>query len=174
MMSRATLRGTFLIFGLVALAAFTLPMVAQEQASQKGKKSADHGKAQMAMNCPMMAALKGIELHSDNPALLLARADELELTEEQQRQLHQLVETNRRQAQELLNEQQREQLQDAPEGPLTPMQIAMMRMKGKAAGQTAQEGQMCPMCMKMMQQKHHENGAQQEKHHSKKRQSTQE
>ena len=175
MMSRTRLRGTFLLLGLATIAAFTLPMGAQEKLSeQKAKKTADSSQGQMAMNCPMMAGLQGVELHSDSPVLLLAQADELQLSEEQQRQLRQLVETNRRQAQAILNAQQREQLADAPEGPLTPMQIAMMRMKGNAAGQTEQqEGQMCPMCMKMMRQKHQQDAGQHKTNHPKKDRATQ-
>lgn len=103
------------------------------------------------MMCPMMAGLRGVELHADSPALLAARADELNLTDEQKQQLRDIAKRAREQAREVLDAEQKQQLAEAPEGPLSPMQIARMRMKSGTGDQ--EKGQMCPMCMRMMRER---------------------
>lgn len=123
--------------------------VRKEDRPRAGEERSRPG-GQMTM-CPMMAGLKGVELHADSPALLTARADELNLTDEQARELRQIAERAREQAREVLNEEQREELAEAPEGPLSPMQIARMRIKARTGDQ--EQGQMCPMCLRMMRER---------------------
>ncbi|MBW3600418.1 MAG: hypothetical protein KY475_24535 [Planctomycetes bacterium] len=81
---------------------------------------------------------------------MLARDKDLELTEQQRTQLEKILETARNKTREMLTDQQREQLEQAPEGPLSMMQIAMLLKKDQANEE--ESGPMCPMCMKMMKE----------------------
>lgn len=90
------------------------------------------------------------EEHADSPELVLARDKDLELTEQQRTQLEKILETARNKTREMLTDQQREQLEQAPEGPLSMMQIAMLLKKDQANEE--ESGPMCPMCMKMMKE----------------------
>ncbi|QDT16586.1 hypothetical protein CA12_26920 [Alienimonas californiensis] len=139
-----TLAAAGLAFSGAALSPVTAAH-GQGQAKQDGSSSPQK------MMCPMMAGLKGVELHADSPPLLLAQADELGLSEDQRNSLREIAEAARKQAREALTAEQREELGKMPEGPLSPMQIAKQRMRdGK---ETAEEKPMCPMCMKMMRKK---------------------
>ena len=138
---------------LTAVAAFRSGAGAQEEipprAQKRGNARPERDRADMMMQCPMMSGLKGIDLFADSPTVLQAQKEDLKLTEQQIEQLQQIEQTARRQARELLTEQQREQLQDSPKGPLSMMELSVMRMPktGKAPEQ------MCPMCMRMMRMK---------------------
>jgi hypothetical protein len=61
----------------------------------------------------------------------------------------------RRRARRVLNDEQREQLKEAPKGPLSMMQLSRSGMKKGGPG----KGMMCPMCMKMMQKMRQKEGA---------------
>ncbi|WP_164104484.1 hypothetical protein [Candidatus Laterigemmans baculatus] len=129
--------------GFVALAALSLQANAQNQ-PQKEK---------MMMQCPMMDALKSLQLPADAPPVLLAQDEQLQLTADQKERLREIAETARQQAREVLDEDQREQLEKAPSGPLSPMQLAHTLMKGQMGKRGDGQGkQMCPMCKKMMDQ----------------------
>ena len=135
--------------GFVALAALGLQANAQNQ-PQKEK---------MMMQCPMMDALKSLQLPADAPPVLLAQGEQLQLTAEQKERLQAIAETARQQAREVLNEEQREQLAKAPSGALSPMQLARTLMKGKMGQSGDGQGKpMCPMCKKMMEQKQGHQG----------------
>ena len=109
-----------------------------------------------------------------DPTSLLAVADQLQLTQEQQDQLQAMNKDIRQQAQELLTQEQQQRLQEAPQEPMTCMRMhkRMMRMRqgmmhnGKQQGgrrgmrgRNGQRGRMmrhngmqnCPM-MQMMDQ----------------------
>ncbi|MBW3542802.1 MAG: hypothetical protein KY476_21275 [Planctomycetes bacterium] len=98
-----------------------------------------------------MAGLKGVELFADSPAVLLARAKDLELTEQQIQQLQRLEESTRQQVRELLTEEQRRHLQDVPKDRLSMMELCMHRMQDMPAAQDGEAGPMCPMCRRMME-----------------------
>ena len=139
-MKRNTRTALGLCFILAAAAVWALgPTRAQEKAAPGGGTP--------AMQCPMMAGLHGLELYADGPAVLLARADELGLTALQKKQLEEIRESARKQAREVLTEEQRGRLKGEPEGPLSPMALSRARM----AKMKDKEDMMCPMCMKMMQ-----------------------
>lgn len=104
------------------------------------------------MQCPMMTGLKDIQLFADGPAVLLSKAGELNLSEDQKQRLQEIQESARDQAREVLNGQQREKLQNVPEERLSLMQISMRHMKERMQDQQ-QEGRMCPMCMRMMRER---------------------
>lgn len=143
------------VLTLLVLAALVLlrPGWAQEQDRREDKQADSQP---MQMQCPMMAGLKGINLFADSPAVLLAKAEELKLTDEQLEGLEQIQMSARQQARELLTRRQQEHLKDGPEGPLSLMQLSMQGMKGGNKSE-----QMCPMCMKMMRKGEHD------KHHQK-------
>ena len=103
----------------------------------------------MSMSCPMKAGLEGIKLHADAPPLLMARVEELNLTESQQTQLAAIGMEAREKAQRILTNQQREQIGDSTE-PMSMMEVAMMRVKKMDEDSSKK---MCPMCMKMMKEK---------------------
>ena len=148
-MIRTTSLVLLMVAPLAAVAVFRSGAGAQDEprAEQRvGGQQRDQ--ADMMMNCPMMAGLKGINLFADSPTFLLAQAKDLKLSEQQVEQLEQIQQTARRQARELLTDQQREQL-PATAKPLSMMEICMTRMP--KTGQPPE--QMCPMCMKMMQAK---------------------
>jgi len=118
--------------------------------SQTTDKAESKDKSGM-MQCPMMAAMKDIQLFADSPPVLLGQAQNLELTEKQKQQIQAIGESARKQALGVLNAKQREQLADSPEGPLSMMALAKLQKKG-ASDEEKSEG-MCPMCMKMMRMK---------------------
>ena len=97
--------------------------------------------------CPMMTGLTGIKLTADSPPLLMARADELNLTEQQKQQLKRIAEEAQSKATKVLTSEQRSILGDSPDKPMSMMEIAMMRSQ-KMHGETS--GEMCPMCKKNM------------------------
>lgn len=115
------------------------------------------------MQCPIMDALKSLQLPADAPPVLLAQEESLQLTAEQKQRLQEIAETARRNAREVLNEEQREQLEKAPSGPLSPMQLAHTLKKGQRGQAGGEQGKpMCPMCKKMMEQMKGQQGSQQE------------
>ncbi|EMI17595.1 secreted protein [Rhodopirellula maiorica SM1] len=97
--------------------------------------------------CPMMTGLKGIKLTADSPPLLMARADELKLTEQQKRELKSIAEEAQRKATKVLTSDQQSRLGDAPHKPMSMMEIAMMRSSNM---DDEKSGEMCPMCKKKM------------------------
>lgn len=117
------------------------------------KPAAERAPSDMKMECPMMAGLKGIDLFADSPAVLQADAKNLKLTEQQLEQLSEIEQSARQRARELLTDEQRQQLEESPDAPLSLMELGMRRMKHMQDGD---KGQMCPMCMKMMRMKHDE------------------
>ena len=128
---------------------------AQEDQPAAGEKAATKKGGPMMMACPMMACLGDIKLHADCPALLLAKTEDLKLSDAQKQQLHEIEESARKQARAVLTADQREKLKDAPEGLMSMMQVCMMQhrammMGGKGMMMGGKKGQMCPNCMKMM------------------------
>lgn len=121
---------------------------ARNQRQDRGQQERPQAEGQM--QCPMMAGLKGVELFADSPAVLLAQAKELKLTEQQVQQLERLEESTRTQVRKLLTEEQRQQLEDAPKDRLSMMELCMHRMQNMPSGQDGQAGPMCPMCKQMM------------------------
>jgi hypothetical protein len=118
-----------------------------EPANQERPEQAD----EPGMRCPMMRGLRGVELHADTPAVLRARSRELDLEEEQVEKLKEIEETARQQAREALTPEQREKLEDDPEGPLSMMQLSRLRMRAMVR-EREPEG-MCPMCLRMMRER---------------------
>ncbi len=110
------------------------------------------------MQCPMIACLGEIKLHPDCPALLLAKTEELKLTDAQKHKLHEIEESARKQARAVLTTDQQEKLKGEPEGLVSMMQVCMMRHRammkgGKGMMMDKGKGQMCPNCMRMMRQR---------------------
>ena len=130
--------------------------LAGPQEKKKEKKESD-----MDMMCPMMAGMKGVDLYGDSPALLLARAKALKLNEKQISQLKEIAESSRKKAREVLTAEQQKEIDKAPKGPLSIMQVTKLRMKEMMADKKMQH--MCPMCMKMMQQKREKEDAKEKK-----------
>lgn len=161
MSERPTVRR--IVAGIAALALIGVAWQATAQ-QPRGGKEAQPEQGQM-MQCPMMSAIKSLELQADSPAVLLAMADKLELTQEQKQRLKNLVADTRAQARKILTDNQQQQLAEAPEGSLSMMQLAMLVRDGRKA----EQGQMCPMCMKMMrermQAKEAQGGAEHAEHH---------
>lgn len=137
----------FAVIGLIATSAFGYQAVAQNTAEEGAQADQQGG---MMMQCPMMDALKSVQLHADTPAVLLGQGESLELTAQQQEELEEIAAAARQRARSVLNDQQRQRLDEAPAGPLSPMQLAKMQ-RNTEAGEG--KGKMCPMCMKMMQQR---------------------
>ena len=98
--------------------------------------------------CPMMVGLQGIKLTADSPPLLMARADELKLTEEQKQELKSIAEEAQRKATKLLTADQKSMIGKSPGKAMSMMEIAMMRSKGMKGEKS---GDMCPMCMEKME-----------------------
>lgn len=120
---------------------------------EEGHLDHEAGKsAKPMMQCPMMAGMSGIKMSADSPMLLLSQAEELGLSEEQQKKLDEIANAARQQARKLLTPEQQEKLKGFPEGSLTMMDLCKMRMK-KMMAEKKQDGMMCPMCMKMMREK---------------------
>ena len=105
------------------------------------------------MHCPLMEAMQSLKLPADAPPVLLAQQEELELTAEQQQQLKEIARQAIQQSRDVLTDEQREKLADAPSGPLSPMELAKVLAKGKGRQQQAGQGKMCPMSQQMMQQR---------------------
>ncbi len=156
-----TWRGARFFIGAAALiAVWSLQSVTYAQQTQerektqqeKGSGSKGSGTkgddSKMAMSCPMMAGLKGIKLHADAPPLLLARTEELKLTDEQQLELAVIGKEAREKAQAVLTADQKNMLGDSTEA-MSMMEVAMMRAKKM----DQDDSKMCPKCMKMMQKK---------------------
>lgn len=144
--------GMLAMLGIIAVAGFGFRASAQDEAEGVAQEEQQNGKPMM-MQCPMMDALKSVQLHADAPPVLLAQEEQLQLTAQQKEQLRELAEAARNQAREVLTDEQREKLEKAPAGPLSPMQLTQV-LKKPQAGQAddAEEKPMCPMCMKMMRQ----------------------
>lgn len=122
----------------------------QEAERERAGKAASQERPPM-MQCPMMAGLKDIEMFADSPALLLARAEELNLSDAQRLELEQIEQAARQEAREVFNARQQEKLKDAPDERLPVMELSRMRMKDMK-GEGKMEG-MCPMCMRMMRER---------------------
>jgi hypothetical protein len=136
--------------GIIVVAAAGL---AQAQDKEKPAQKADESaKPKMQSQCPMMASMKGMKTFADSPAVLLSQAEELGLSEGQKKRLQEIQEQARQDARDVLTIKQQETLKESPKGPLSMMDLGMMRMK-KMMRQKEQKGMMCPMCMKMMQKK---------------------
>lgn len=142
----------FAAVGLIATAALGYRAVAQN-AEEAGPQD------QRMMQCPMMEAFKSVQLHADSPAVLLGQGESLELTAQQNEQLQKIAAAARQQARAVLSDAQRQQLEEAPTGPLSPMELAKLQTKNDAG-----EGKagMCPMCMKMMQRMKERQGGEQD------------
>lgn len=97
--------------------------------------------------CPMMAGMKGIKLTADSPPLLMARADELKLTDEQKQELKSIAEEAQRKSTKVLTAQQQSMLGESPGKAMSMMEVAMMRFKD--VNDDKSDG-MCPMCKKKM------------------------
>jgi hypothetical protein len=120
---------------------------AQGTLGTPGKEDAAEDQPSM-MQCPMMAGMRGIQMYSDGPVMLLARAKELG---------HEIEKSARAKARSLLTDEQRGQLKDLPQKRLSMMELSRLQMKKMMA--TKQADGMCPMCMKMMQQTEENSGA---------------
>ena len=148
----------FVVALLVGLAGYGVQvgLRAQERKNNERERPSvkqDQQDAKMGMMmCPMMGAMKGISLHADSPALLLGRQDALKLSDEQVKKLKEIAESARRDARQVLTEDQREQLAEAPKGPLSMMEVCQLRMQ-EMKGKDQESGAMCPMCMKMMKER---------------------
>lgn len=146
------------IVSLAAVCALRPAASAQEATPGGDEKAAMKKGGPMMMTCPMMACLGNIKLHADCPAMLLAKTEDLKLTDAQKQQLHDIEESARKQARAVLTADQRGKLKDAPEGLMSMMQVCMMQhrammMGGKGKMMGGKQGQMCPNCMKMMNQR---------------------
>ncbi len=130
-----------------ALLAVSLQSLAVAQESTRETNDRDK-EAESKPMCPMMAGLKGIKLTADSPPLLMARADELKLTEEQKQELKSIAEEAQRKAAKLLTADQKSMIGKSPDKAMSMMEIAMMRSKGMKGDKS---GDMCPMCMKKME-----------------------
>jgi hypothetical protein len=125
------------------------PPIRGQEAKEPATKS--EKAARPMMQCPMMTNLGGLKMFADSPALLVFQADELGLTEEQKKQLEDIEKSAREKGRNVLTPEQQEKLKAAPEGPLSMMDLCMLRMKKMT--QQEKGGPMCPMCMRMMQGK---------------------
>ena len=115
---------------------------------QNNSKAGGQNDKKMSMECPMMTGLKGISLTADSPPLLMARASELKLTDEQQQKLRAITQEARSKAAEVLTEDQRSMLGKSSGKAMSMMEIAMMRAKKM---DDSESGMMCPMCKKKME-----------------------
>jgi hypothetical protein len=151
MMKRTTTGELVLGLALSAAALFGL----HATGAQKEEKAPPREGAGPMMQCPMMAGLHDLHLYADSPSVLLLKGAKLKLTEKQKAQLEKIDAAARRRARRVLNDEQREQLKEAPKGPLSMMQLSRAGMKKGMAG----KGMMCPMCMKMMQKMREKEGS---------------
>jgi hypothetical protein len=101
----------------------------------------------MKMRCGMMM---NMEVTSHDPAALLALKDQLKLTEEQTKRLEAIVAQARQQAEQVLTDEQKTQVQPLEKLPTTmkEMHRQMMEKMGQAKG--GMKGQMtCPLMEQM-------------------------
>ncbi|WP_345327537.1 hypothetical protein [Novipirellula rosea] len=132
--------------GIVLVALLAVSRQSPVQAQDDSKASGQNDK--MSMECPMMTGLKGIKLTADSPPLLMARAEELELTDEQQQKLKAIAQEAQRQATEVLTADQRSMIGESSGKAMSMMEIAMMRSKKMDGGES---DMMCPMCKQKME-----------------------
>jgi hypothetical protein len=146
-------RTPLVLLALVLAVTFTVGYSVRPSAlAQDGEKSKTQprGKdAEPAMMCPMMAGVIDLRLHADSPAMLLARTNELGLTEKQVEELKKVQESARKRAREVLTEKQRGEMKGDPPGLLSVPELSRMQA-AKAKDKDGKE-MMCPMCLKMMQ-----------------------
>lgn len=138
--------GTELLFASVL--AILLPSLTFAQESSQTTNEIDN-QADAKPMCPMMAGMKGITLTADSPPLLLARADDLKLTDEQKHQLKSIAVEAQRKATMVLTAQQQSMLGESPDKAMSMMEVAMMRAKDM---KDEKSGGMCPMCKKNMEE----------------------
>jgi hypothetical protein len=130
-----------------AMLAISLQSMTFAQESTQATNDRDN-KSESKPMCPMMVGLQGIKLTADSPPLLMARADELKLTEEQKQELKSIAEEAQRKATKLLTADQKSMIGKSPGKAMSMMEIAMMRSKGMKGEKS---GDMCPMCMEKME-----------------------
>lgn len=133
--------------GVILLALIAASPQSPAQAKDDSKASGQNDK-KMSMECPMMTGLKGIKLTADSPPLLMARAEELKLTDEQQQKLKAIAQEAQRQATEVLTADQRSMIGKSSGKAMSMMEIAMMRSKKMDEGES---DMMCPMCKQKME-----------------------
>lgn len=121
---------------------------AQEEAERKT------GAQEGQMACSMMACVSDLGLFADSPAVLLARAEELALGENQIIRLKEIQDEAREQAHNLLTAKQRAKVGT---GKTSFMKLCRTRMQKKMAGPKAE--MMCPKCMKMMKARDQKPGS---------------
>ncbi|GEM_PF-3716019 len=135
---------------LAILAAYSWPPPATGQDKQPTVSESAQTDSDPSMQCPMMMGLKGIQLAPDSPPLLLAEAQQWNLTAQQQQRLKQIANEARQKARQVLSEDQLEKLAGKPNQAMPLPQIAKQRMQDtKKASQDSKPR--CPMCQKMMQ-----------------------
>ena len=130
---------------LITISLQSLPGALAQDSSQT-TNDIDKKTESMPM-CPMMAGMKGIKLTADSPPLLMARADELQLTDVQKQELKSIAEEAQRKATKVLTKQQQSMLGESPGKVMSMMEVAMMRFKDMNDDKS--DG-MCPMCKKKM------------------------
>lgn len=146
---KAILQTRLIVGAAVGVILLTLLAVSQSSSALAQDKSKPSGQddKKMSMECPMITGLEGIKLTADSPPLLLANADELQLTEEQQQKLKMIALEAQRKAAEVLTADQRSRLGESSGKAISMMEIAMMRAK-KSGGDASE--MMCPMCKEKM------------------------
>jgi len=146
------------LMGLIAAAVLLTADIGYRAVAQQDAGPADEPEQQEKerpmMQCPMMQAMKSIELHATSPDVLASRAEQLELTEQQQERLREIAEEAQEKASDILSDTRRQQVEEGPSGRLTPMQLIKLQAKqGNGAAEKDGKAPMCPMCMKMMQKR---------------------
>ena len=145
-MNRLNWFSTFAAVGTLVVGSLSFQAAAQQTAGEQAEKP--------MMQCPMMQAMKSIDLHASSPDVLIARAEQLNLSEKQQTKLRAISEKARKQARKVLNEAQQKQLDAGESGPLTPMELVKLVAKDhKQSTQSSEKKMTCPMCQKMMDKK---------------------
>lgn len=148
-----TVAGAGVVFaGILAFSVNSLTFAQNQKAAQTTQHNQKEDSSQPM--CPMMAGLKGIKLAPTSPPLLMARAEELKLTDQQQQELKSIAKEAQRKATEVLNAEQQSALGESPDTALSMNEVAMMRSEKMQDGKS---GNMCPMCRKMMEKKKHSN-----------------
>ncbi|MCA9211695.1 MAG: hypothetical protein KDB27_01405 [Planctomycetales bacterium] len=133
--------------GLILVSLFAVSFQSLTFAQESTQTTNDRDKKTQAKSmCPMMAGLNGIRLTSDSPPLLMARADELKLTEKQKQELKSIAEEAQRKAAKILTAEQQSILGESTNEAMSMMEIAMMRSKDMR-----NESGMCPMCKRKME-----------------------
>ena len=138
-----------LVFHVMFTVGYSVRPAALAQDGEKSKTQPPGKDAEPAMRCPMMAGVGDLRLHADSPAMLLARAKELGLTDKQVEELKKVQESARKRAREVLTNKQRGETKGDPPGPLSVPELS--RMQAARAKDKDGKEMMCPMCMKMMQ-----------------------